>query len=227
MLSPRLIFRLLPWLILTVMIFTLYITSRWPFGSSNEQQREMIETTTILNEIENIGRLELVKYRFKEIFDYQKLSESKAVGSAILKTYDFNPDLKVVLIATGEAVGCIDLQKMDTSDIRAHGDTIIISLPAPELCYYKLDLENTKIYSFNKESWLSRLFSDDEEKNQALEAAYRKAEKAIREAALQSGILTQTNENAVNMLTPMLENLTGKSVLLITAMPAHGLDKDL
>lgn len=227
MLSPRLIFRLLPWLMLTAMIFTLYITSRWPFGSSNEQQREMIETTTILNEIENIGRLELVKYRFKEIFDYQKLSESKAVGSAILKTYDFNPDLKVVLIATGEAVGCIDLQKMDTSDIRAHGDTIIISLPAPELCYYKLDLENTKIYSFNKESWLSRLFSDDEEKNQALEAAYRKAEKAIREAALQSGILTQTNENAVNMLTPMLENLTGKSVLLITAMPAHGLDKDL
>ena len=227
MLSPRLIFKLLPWLMLTVMIFTLYITSRWPFVSSNEQQREMIETTTILNEIENIGRLELVKYRFKEIFDYQKLSESKAVGSAILKTYDFNPDLKVVLIATGEAVGCIDLQKMDASDIRAHGDTIIISLPAPELCYYKLDLENTKIYSFNKESWLSRLFSDDEEKNQALEAAYRKAEKAIREAALQSGILTQTNENAVNMLTPMLENLTGKSVLLITAMPAHGLDKDL
>ncbi len=227
MISPKIVLRLLPWLILAVMIFTLYLTNHWPFGKPSDNECVLTETTIILREIENIGKLELVKYHFKEIFDYQKLSESKALGNALLQTYDYIPDLKVVLVATGEAAGCIDLQKIDSSDIIIRPDTIFIHLPSPELCYYKLDLDKTKIYSFSKDSWFSRLFSDGEEKNKAMEEAYRKAEKAVRAAALRSGILLQTNENVVNMLTPMLENITGKKVMLIAAMPEKAIKMDL
>ena len=219
MFSPKFLFRILPWFVLAVMVFTLYLTSHWPFDSNKPAGKEILEKTIILQEVESIGKLELVRYRFKEIFDYQKLSESKSWSSAILRTYDFTPDLKVVMIAAGEAVGCIDLQQLDSTSIEISGDSVIVMLPAPELCYYKLDLENTKVYSFDSKNWFSRLFSDDEEKTQVLEAAYRKAEQAIRDAALKSGILSQTNQNATTILKPMLEKLTGKQVFLISTLP--------
>ena len=225
MFTPKFLFRILPWFILAVMVFTLYLTSHWPFGSSRPAEKETLEKTVILQQAESIGKLELVRYRFKEIFDYQKLSESKSWSSAILRTYDFTPDLKVVMIAAGEAVGCIDLQQLDSTSIEISGDSVIVMLPAPELCYYKLDLENTKVYSFDSKNWFSRLFSDDEEKTQVLEAAYRKAEQAIRDTALKSGILSRTNQNATSILKPMLEKLTGKQVFLVTTLPGgatHG-----
>jgi hypothetical protein len=92
-------------------------------------------------------------------------------------------------------------------------------LPAPELCYHKLDMENTRVFSFTNDSWWSRLFSDESEKTRALQTAYKLAERRIEEAALQSGILNSANEQAVKMLSPMLEGMTGKIVQISTAMP--------
>ncbi|MCK5104932.1 MAG: DUF4230 domain-containing protein, partial [Cyclobacteriaceae bacterium] len=166
------------------------------------------------------GKLELVKYNFKEVFEYKRLSDGKIIGNSILNTHNYNPDLSVILIASGEAVGCIDLAKLEVSDIDLKKDSVVIHLPSPELCYHKLDLENTKIYSFSKESWWSRLFSDEVEKNEILQMAYQKAEARLREAAIESGIYQSTNENVVIMLKPLLEQLTGKNVIFSTSLPS-------
>ena len=165
----------------------------------------------------------MVKYNFKEVFEYKRLSDGKVVGNSILNTYNYNPDLSVILIASGEAVGCIDLTKLNVSDIYLKSDSVVIHLPSPELCYHKLDLENTKIFSFSKESWWSRLFSDEVEKNEILQMAYQKAEARLKEAAIESGIYQSTNENVVIMLKPLLEQLTGKNVSLSTSLPSKEL----
>lgn len=217
MITPKLILKILPWFLLIVILCTMYLTNYSLF--SKKGRTEVIDSSVILKEVEQIGRLELVKYNFKEIFDYRQLSEGKLIGNSLLNAHNYNPDMNVILVASGEAVGCIDLTKLEISDIQLEGDTITIMLPAPELCYHKLDMENTRVFSFTNDSWWSRLFSDESEKTRALQTAYKLAERRIEEAALQSGILNSANEQAVKMLSPMLEGMTGKIVQISTAMP--------
>jgi len=217
MITPKLILKILPWFLLIAMIATLYITSYSPF--SKKEKTEIIDSTVILKEMELMGKLELIKYNFKEIFDYKQLSEGKLIGTSLLNTHDYDPDMNVILVASGEAVGCIDLTKMEISDIQLGKDTILILLPEPELCYHKLDMGNTRVFSIKNDSWWSRLFSDEKEKTQALQTAYKLAEKRIEEAAIQSGILSSANEQAVKMLGPMLEGMSGKKVLISTTIP--------
>jgi hypothetical protein len=205
-----------------VVLIILYLSKNSLF--TREHKIEVIDSTVILEEIEKLGKLELVKYNFKEIYDYKQLSEGKVVGNSILQIHDYTPDLNVVLVASGEAVGCIDLTKMDIEDISQKNDTLIILLPAPELCYYKLDMENTRVYSFKTKSWWSKLFSDENEDKQVLQNAYRQTERRIEKAAYESGILSSTNEQAKSMLKPMLEAMTGKKVVIITSIPSATLE---
>lgn len=221
MLTGKFIFRLIPGLLLVALAVALYVAIFDPFAK--KQEALIFESTTILQEIERIGKLELIKYNFKEIFDYKRLSEGKAMGSALLNNYNFSPDLKVIFVATGEAVGCIDMTRIQLSDIHNTKDSLTIALPPPELCYHKLDLENTHVFSISSSSWWSRIFSDSDEKTAALQTAYKLAEKKIAEAAISSGILNTTNEQAVQMLTPMFEATTGKKVRIIPSIPDTGM----
>ena len=71
------------------------------------------------------------------------------------------------------------------------------------------------------------MFSDEDEKNKILQIAYQKAEARLQEAAIESGIYQSTNENVVNMLRPLLEQLTGKRVVISTSLPFNKLDPGL
>lgn len=218
--STKIALRLLPWILLTTIIFTLYLTNHWPFGSGDNDYQDVIESTTFLERIERLGKLELVKYNYKEVFEYKRLSDGKIIGNAILNTTNYDPDISVILIASGEAVGCIDLMLMQLSDIHVSDDSVVVTLPAPELCYYKLNLDDTKVYSLSESSWWSKLFSDSDEENEVLQMAYQKAEQRISEAALESGIYRSVNEQATLILKPLLEEVSGKSIMIETTLPA-------
>jgi len=71
------------------------------------------------------------------------------------------------------------------------------------------------------------LFSDDDEKIEVLKMAYQKAEERLKEAAVESGIYRSTNENVKIMLQPLLEQLSGKRVVLISALPTIDLQQEL
>ena len=219
MFSPKLLFKILPWFLVAIIVFMLYLTNHWPFGKKEKEYQHIIETSTILDKVENLGRLELVKYNFKEVFEYKRLSDGKIIGNSILQTGNYDPDISVILVASGEAVGCIDLTKLQISDIVMRADSIVIDLPAPELCYHKLNLNDTKMYSFSKTSWWSKIFSNDDEKNEVLQMAYQQAEKRLKEAAITSGIYQSTNENAVGMLKLLLEQITEKKLYFNTTIP--------
>ncbi len=202
----------MPWVLLLLALLLWSLGVKLP--GSGESKTEVIETTTILEKVESIGKMELVKYNFKEIYDYQSISEGKIVGSSTLKTYDFSPDLKAVLIASGEAVGCIDLTKIKSEDITLSNDTLLIHLPSPELCYYKLNLDKTRLYEVERSGWWSRVFGNDDEIKSVVEKAYKNAEAQIKKAAIDNGILEQTENNARLILKPMLENISGRVVVL-------------
>lgn len=207
----KLILLFIPWILLLVTLLL------WSLGINlpkfKEDWLEVRNTTVIIERIEELGKLELVKYNFKEIYDYQALSEGKLKTSTTLRVYDYNPDLKVALIASGEAVGCIDLRNLDTDAIRLSKDTLYFHIPKPELCYYKLDMEKTRIYDFERSGFWSHIFTDDDEVTRIVEHAYKDAEEQIKISALKSGILDQTAINAEKVLKPILEKISGKQVV--------------
>ncbi|MFN8430842.1 MAG: DUF4230 domain-containing protein [Spirosomataceae bacterium] len=181
--------------IILAVLFTLLVVFFWEKLKNIISWGEKHTETThniLIQKITTMGNLELVKYSFKDIVE-QKIVQ------------DFLPDPKAILIVQGEAVGCIDLRKINASDISEKNDTLIVQLPKAEICYHKIDHSKSRIYdteyAFMNESLL-------------LDEAYKKAEEKILSSALESGILDQTQKNAELILKPFIENISGKKVIL-------------
>ncbi|MFN3783986.1 MAG: DUF4230 domain-containing protein [Spirosomataceae bacterium] len=156
------------------------------FGNSVETTQQLVIT-----EITQMGKLELVKYSFKDIVE-QKISR------------DFLPDPKALLIVHGEAIGCIDLTKIEAKHVSIEADTLYIQLPEPEVCTFKIDHQKSHIYQTEYAFMNEKLLLDE---------AYRRAEKQIYDSAITSGILPQTKESAKKILLPFLETVSGKKVI--------------
>jgi hypothetical protein len=118
---------------------------------------------------------------------------------------DWWPDSKIILIISGEVTGCIDLKKIDSNAITVLTDKIRIKLPEPEICYVKINHQESKVYDIENEFF-----------NQAklIDKAYALAEKNIKDGALKMKILEQTKANAQITLKPLLESFSGKTVEL-------------
>ncbi|WP_420150001.1 DUF4230 domain-containing protein [Spirosoma sp.] len=146
----------------------------------------------ILKEVTALGKLELVKYTFKDIVEHEQINT-------------FLPNANAILIVESEATGCIDLTQIAATNIIADDDSITVQLPKPELCGWKINHDRSRVYdtrfSFLNES---QLVSD----------AYRQAERQVQQSALKSGILEQTRRNADRMLRPLLERVSGKKIKL-------------
>jgi hypothetical protein len=173
----------------------------WLFNSTVDTPDEVIGHNTILESVEALGNLELVKYNFSEITE---LSEKNKAYLGIFKV----PDSKAVLIASGHAVGCIDLNKISANDIQVKEGSLFIKLPEAEICFYKLDLDKSRIYSVEKAVYYKN-------EKDLIQKIYKTAEDQIKVAALNSGILEQTSNNAEIMLRPLLEQLSGKNVVFV------------
>ena len=197
----RFLFKWLPWVLAFVGIYFLW-QNRVSWFAAETKPVDTVTHFTLIQDIESLGKLELVRYRFKDVTELRE-SNAKYLG-----VFDV-PDSKVALITSGEAVGCIDLRNIEARDVVISGDTVLVQLPPAELCYYKLDLANSRIYSVDKQVY----FKDE---TRLLEKAYRKAEIQMKNQALKSGILEQTTQNAEAVLRPLLEKTSGKRVLFTT-----------
>ncbi len=197
----KILFWIFPWFFLALCGYLVW--NNWdkldflPASSSDETQIH----ATIMDRMEKLGKLELTKYHFQEI------TEIERTGRDFYNIFKLEGDSKAVLISRGEAVGCLDLTQLEIKDVRIQGDTLVVQLPAPEICYFKLDLDKTRVYSLQ-----TGIFTSEKK---FVESAYQSAEKQIRESALQSGILVQTKQNAEVILRPLLQELTGKQILLV------------
>ncbi|WP_461137832.1 DUF4230 domain-containing protein [Spirosoma pomorum] len=147
----------------------------------------------VLKEVTALGKLELVKYTFKDIVEHEQINT-------------FLPNGNAVLIIEGEATGCIDLTKVTADDIDLGTDSLTIRLPAPELCSWRINHDRSRVYD-TRFTFL--------EESKLVDKAYKQAEKQIRQSALNGGILEQTRQNASRMLLPLLSQLTGKKVGLL------------
>ncbi|HXA01143.1 MAG TPA: DUF4230 domain-containing protein, partial [Cytophagaceae bacterium] len=106
-------------------------------------------------------------------------------------------------------VGCIDLTKIDSSKVDISAGKISIRLPAPEVCYYKINHQESKVYNLENKM----LYYKDAH---LIDKAYAQAEKQLLNAAGKMKILDQTKVNAQIILKPLLEELSSGKKITIT-----------
>jgi hypothetical protein len=163
-----------------------------PFGGGEVE----VSHNVLLQKITAMGKLELVKYNFRDV-----------VESKIKK--DLLPDAKVLLIVSGEATGCLDLTKIRVSDIEEASDTLVVHLPEPEICNYKIDHSKSRVYN------TEYAFLDEA---QLVDKAFKKAEDEVIQNAQTMGILEQTKKSAEQILKPFLEDVAKRKVVLRYAL---------
>jgi len=193
----RLLRRLLPLLFLVALGWFLWRKVAPTLAGLNELgggPQVSVTHSTVLTQVEALGRLELVRYRFRDVVEYRR------------RQYRFLPESKVALIVGGEAVGCLDLRKLQPQDVVLEGDSVVrVALPAPELCTFQINHSQSRVYSTENGFFQDAALVDE---------GYQYAEAQVRTAALQSGILAQTERNAEQILLPLLRTLTGRRVIL-------------
>ena len=204
---PRLIRRLFPLVVLVALGVFLWGKISPSLAGFNplaaREPRVTVTHNTVLTQVEALGKLELVRYRFKDVVEYKRTAK-----------YPFLPDAKAALIVGGEAVGCLDLRKIRPQDVTLEGDSVVrIILPDPELCAFQVNHNQSRVFSTENG------FFDDAS---LVDEAYRYAEAQVRKSALQSGILAETQRNAQQILVPMLHTLTGRRVIIGQRLVAPG-----
>ena len=195
----------IPWIIAGALLVALiYFVQSSQLEMNYEDE---INSTIVLDRIEKLGKLELMKHHFSEIIEIERNSNQLLIFRQLIGQTD--ADLKAVLISRGEAIACIDLAQIKEEDLRVTSDRVEVKLPPVELCNYKLDLENTKLYSLE-----SGFFVSKAEERKFIETAYKEAERRMKEAALAGDLLKSAEIQAETLIQKMLSTITQKQVIV-------------
>jgi hypothetical protein len=158
--------------------------------------RTEVTEDVMVEKITSMGKLELVKYSMKDVL------EKKQIHTIL-------PDERVLFVAVGEVTACIDLTKVRKQDIKRDslGNTVTVVLPQPEICYAKLDHQRSRVYDVSGVILPSTTRA-------MVEDIYKLAEKRLNDNARDMKITDNARENAQVIFKPLLEGVSGKTVVL-------------
>lgn len=174
--------RLLKVLVLVAVVGLIgwFIAAKFSLKTTVESKHQLL-----VERIEAMGKLELVKYRISDVLEHKNITP-------------FLPDASVLLIIKADAVGCVDLTKVKPEDIKVYGDSVVMQLPQPEICYIKIDHKASRVYDTKMAFFREANLVDE---------AYKSAEKEVEAEVRKSDILQQTRANALNVFRPILTGL--------------------
>ncbi|MVN90106.1 DUF4230 domain-containing protein [Mucilaginibacter aquatilis] len=179
-------------IVITGFLIFLFFYIKHQFGTVRTEVKEDV----MVEKITAMGKLELVKYSMKDVL------EKKQIHTIL-------PDERVLFVAVGEVTACIDLTRVTKQNItRSNGDSVVtVTLPQPEICYAKLDHQRSKVYD------VSGVILPSTTKAM-VEDIYKLAEKRLLDNAKQQDITGKARQNAQVIFKPLLEGISGKTVIL-------------
>ncbi len=190
--------------VLGLMSYALWLTS----ARAGADAQQSVSSQSVVEAVRGVGRLELAHYR---------LSVTQATETnvpIVLGMLQIPRKSKVLIIASGEAIGCIDLAKLDSAAVQIADSVVTLRLPAPEVCTHRVIMSESEVYSA-EHSML--MMGDDQLKAALVKGAFKNAEQTVLETALQRGILDETNRQAQTFLTSLLMRLGFKRVVIVPA----------
>ena len=148
-----------------------------------------VSQPTVVRQIQQLQRLETVNYTMDKIISGER--DSPYLPKFLISD-------RLLLVVHGEVIGGIDLGKIQPGDVSVSGRTISLRIPATEVFGTRIDNAKTRVYSRD-----TGLFSSPDPN---LESEVREeAERQLRQAALQDGVLKTAEQNAYNTLSSMLK----------------------
>lgn len=148
-----------------------------------------VDQPTVVHQIQQLQRLETVSYSMDKIISGEH-------DNAYLPK--FLAGDRLLLVVHGEVVGGINLAGLQPGDVVIQGQKVSIHLPAAEVLGTRIDNARTRVYSRD-----TGLFSSPDPN---LESEVREeAERQLRQAALQDGILKIAADNARSTISGMLK----------------------
>lgn len=148
-----------------------------------------VDQPTVVHQIQQLQRLETVNYTMDKIISGEH-------ANAYLPK--FLAGDRLLLVVHGEVVAGINLAGLQRGDVLIQGQKVSIHLPAAEVFGTRIDNARTRVYSRD-----TGLFSSPDPN---LESEVREeAERQLRQAALQDGILKIAADNARNTISGMLK----------------------
>lgn len=153
--------------------------------SGKKDEKVYITHEILVQQIEELGNLEVVKYTIQDLMEYEKVRR-------------WLPNSKTSLKVSGEVIACVDLTRVGEDDIFTDADSVSIILPMPEICHHKIDHSKSRVYDMEFGLW---------ETAELVDEAYYHAEQQLYEHALKMGIAGESRENAIKVLTPILRGL--------------------
>jgi hypothetical protein len=158
--------------------------------------QELANTVTVLSAVRGLARLETVAYHMERIIDLKNRSP-RLFGL-------IEADDAILLVAAGDVVAGIDLAKVRDGDVKLIADPrsrrVQLRLPAPEILSARLDNQRTYVNSRKTDLLAQR--GDQLETD-----ARRLAERSIRDAALEAGVLERARQGAEQSLTTLVRGL--------------------
>lgn len=167
-------------ILLALIAFIVYLVK-----STGKEDKVYITHDIVVQQIEELGNLEVVKYNIQDVVQYEKKRT-------------WLPNSKASLMVAGEVIACVDLTKLSKNDIFTNKDSVSLILPVPEICHYKVDHSRSKVYNVEYGLWETAKLVDD---------AYAHAEQHLYQSALNMGIAQESRDNAIKVLTPILRGL--------------------
>jgi hypothetical protein len=148
-----------------------------------------VDQPTVVHQIQQLQRLETVSYTMDKIISGEH-------DNAYLPK--FLAGDRLLLVVHGEVVAGINLAGLQPGDVLIQGQKVSIHLPPAEVLSTRIDNARTRVYSRD-----TGLFSSPDPN---LESEVREeAERQLRQAALQDGILKIAADNARNTISSMLK----------------------
>jgi hypothetical protein len=148
-----------------------------------------VDQPTVVRQIQQLQRLETVSYTMDKIISGEH-------ANAYLPK--FLAGDRLLLVVHGEVVAGINLAGLQPGDVLIQGQKVTIHLPAAEVFSTRIDNSKTRVYSRD-----TGLFSSPDPN---LESEVREeAERQLKLAALQDGILKTAGDNARGTITGMLK----------------------
>ena len=174
----------------------LVVLAAWLWFVWTGRTRIDLSRPTVVQHVQQLHRLETVAFSMDKIV-------TGGFESRILPRF-LSGD-RILLLVYGDVTAGVDLSHLDAESLEVRGRSVRLILPPAELFATRIDNEKTRVYSRD-----TGLFTAVDPN---LESEVRRAaEKEIRQAALDGGLLTSAAANARATLGAFLRALGFESV---------------
>jgi hypothetical protein len=197
-------------LVVGYLIVDTMLALRQPMSGIGTQIQQILNPTptiiadpvTVVRQVRSLSRLETASYTIEKV-----ITAESGEGPLGFLFQD-----KLLLVAQGEVIAGVDLERIGEGNVQVVQDTVFITLPASEIFVATLDNDATYVYDrqtgvFGQQVDLETL-------------ARQEAEKAILQAALDDGILNMAQDKAEQVVQKLLEAVGFREVVFVRGTPA-------